>query len=124
MNVFQRRVSYPGPGEFFHFGSVYFGADTPHLAQGWAPDDALVERFRGYLHQQGLIFTDAEFNENRAWVEERLKYELYTRAFDKRSGDRLLMAADPEVRQAMESLPRANALLEQVKRAMTRRTAG
>jgi carboxyl-terminal processing protease len=124
MNIFQRRVSYPGPGEFFHFGSVYFGAETPHLAQGWAPDDALVERFRGYLHQQGLIFTDAEFNENRAWVEERLKYELYTRAFDKRSGDRLLMAADPEVRQAMESLPRANALLEQVKRAMMRRTAG
>ena len=125
LNAFQRRVvPFPQPGEFFHFGSVYFGAQTPHLPQGWSPDDAVVARFRDYLRQQGMIFTDAEFNENRAWVEDRLKYELYSRAFDKRSADRLLWANDPEVRQAVESLPRAHALLEQVKRAMMRRAAG
>jgi hypothetical protein len=49
---------------------------------------------------------------------------LYSRAFDKRSGDRLGWTNDPEVRQAVDSLPRAHALLEQVKRAMMRRTAG
>jgi len=124
MNSFQRRVRFPIPGEFFHFGSVYFGADAPHLAQGWSPDDAVVDRFRDYLHKQGVNFTDAEFKDNRAWVEEELKVELYSRAFDKRSADRLGWANDPEVRQAVESLPRAHALLEQVKRAMMRRTAG
>jgi carboxyl-terminal processing protease len=124
MNAFQRRVQFPIPGEFFHFGSVYFGADAPHLPQGWSPDDAVVDRFRDYLRQQGTIFTDAEFKDNRAWVEEELKIELYSRAFDKRSADHLGWANDPEVRQAVESLPRAHALLEQVKRAMLRRTAG
>jgi len=124
LNAFQRRLAFPLAGQFFHFGSLYFGAETPHLPQGWSPDDGVVERFRGYLRQQGMIFTDAEFNENRAWVEERLKYELYTRAFDKRSADRLLLTGDPEVRQAVESLPHAHALLEQVKRAMMRRAAG
>ena len=84
----------------------------------------MVERFRNYLRQQGVTFTDAEFAQNRAWVDEQLKVELYARAFDKRSADRLDWANDPEVRQAVESLPRAHALLEQVKRAMTRRTAG
>ena len=49
----------------------------------------MVERFRDYLRQQGDAFTDAEFAENRPWVEERLKLELYTRAFDKRSADHL-----------------------------------
>jgi carboxyl-terminal processing protease len=124
LNSFQRRVGFPLPGEFFHFGSVYFGAEAPHLAQDWSPDDAVVGRFRDYLRQQGVIFTDSEFAENRAWVEEQLKIELYSRAFDKRSADRLRWTNDPEVRQAVDSLPRAHALLEQVKRAMLRRTAG
>jgi carboxyl-terminal processing protease len=124
MNAFQRRVQFPLPGEFYHFGSVYFGAETPHLSQGWSPDEALVERFKEYMRKEGTTFTDAEFSENRTWVEERLKMEMYTRAFDKRSADRLLPSNDPEVRQAVDSLPRAHALLEQVKRAMARRTAG
>jgi len=124
LNAFQRRVAFPWPGEFFHFGSVYFGAEQPHLPQGWSPDDAVVQRFFDYLRQQGLIFTDAEIAQNRAWVEERIKSEFYARAFDKRSADHLDSANDTEVRQAVDSLPRAHALLEQVKRAMMRRTAG
>ncbi|HLY17087.1 MAG TPA: S41 family peptidase [Bryobacteraceae bacterium] len=124
MNGFQRRMVLPYPGAFYHFGSVYFGADTPQLPQGWSPDEGVVTRFRDYMRQSGLDFTDAEFNENRAWVEERLKVELYTRAFDKRTADRLAVSGDPEVQRAMDSLPRAHALLEQVKRAMMRRTTG
>ena len=124
MNGFERRVSFPLPGEFFHFGSVYFGADTPHLPQGWSPDEAVIARFRDYLRQQGISFTDKEFSENRAWVEEGLKRELYSRAFDKRAGDRLGWTNDPEVQRAVESLPRAHALLDQAKRAMMRRTTG
>jgi carboxyl-terminal processing protease len=123
-NAFQRRVRFPLPGEFFRFGSIYFGADAPHLAQGWSPDDAVVQRFREYLRHQGAIFTDKEFDQNRTWVEEQIKEELYARAFDKRSADHLDWASDPEVGQAVQSLPRAHALLEQVKRAMMRRTAG
>ena len=76
LNAFQRRVRFPQPGEFFHFGSVYFGAETPHLPQGWSPDDAVVERFRDYLRQQGMTFTDEEFAQNRAWVEEQAEVRV------------------------------------------------
>ena len=124
LNDFQRRVRFPLPGAFYHFGSLYFGAAMPHLPEGWSPDDAVVKRFHDYLQQQGVSFTEAEFKDNRAWVEDGIKYELYARAFDKRTADRLAYSIDPEVRQALESLPRAHALLEQVKRAMMRRTAG
>jgi carboxyl-terminal processing protease len=123
-NAFQRHVLLPLPGAFYHFGSVFFGPDTPHLPDGWTPDNALVQRFRDYLRQQGATFTDGEFNDNRAWVEAELKREMYARAFDKRSADRAAMSDDREVQQGVESLPRAHALLEQVKRAMMRRTAG
>jgi carboxyl-terminal processing protease len=123
-NAFERRMLLPHPGAFYHFGSVFFGADTPHLPQGWSPDESVVRRFRDYLRQQDIAFTEAEFTENRAWIEDQLKLELYTRAFDKVSADHVATTSDPEVRRAVESLPRANALLEQVKRAMMRRTAG
>jgi carboxyl-terminal processing protease len=123
-NAFQIHLLAPQPGTFYHFGSAYFGAETPHLPEGWVPDQAVVDRFRGYLKEQGIEVTDAEFAQNRTWVEDQLKREFYARAFDKRTADRTAMGADPEVRQAIESLPRAHALLEQVKRAMMRRTAG
>jgi carboxyl-terminal processing protease len=123
-NAFQRHVLIPLPGSFYHFGSVFFGADTPRLPQGWSPDGAVMQRFHDYLRRQGVVFTEAEFAANRAWIEEQLKLEMYTRAFDKRSADRVRLADDPEVRRAVESLPRAHALLEQVKRAMARRTTG
>lgn len=121
---FQRRLLLPLPGSFYHFGSVYFGAETPHLPEGWSPDETLMTRFRDYLQQQGTVFTDAEFAENRAWVEGQLKQEMFMRSFDKRAAERETRKTDPEVRQAVESLPRAHALLEQVKRAMMRRTTG
>ncbi|MFN7993130.1 MAG: S41 family peptidase [Bryobacteraceae bacterium] len=123
-NAFQRRLLVPLPGTFYHFGSMFFGAAKPQLPEGWSPDSTVVERFRNYVRGQGVSFTDAEFTENRPWVEEQLKLEMHTRAFDKRSAERVRIAGDPEVRQALESLPRAHALLEQVKRAMMRRTAG
>jgi carboxyl-terminal processing protease len=124
LDAFERRLIAPFPNTFFHFGSVYFGPDVPRLPEGWAPDDALLGRFRDYLRQQHVEFTDAEFDSNRAWIEEQLKLEMYTRAFSKRTADRMAFSSDPEVRQAMQSLPRAHALLEQVKRATLRRTAG
>ena len=125
LNAFERRLlPFPLPGQFFHFGSVFFGADVPRLPQGWSPDNAVVGRFHDYLRQQGVIFTDAEFDANKPWVEESLKCEFYSRAFEKRSADHLIWSGDPEVKQAVDSLPRAHALLEQVKRAMLRRTAG
>jgi len=124
LNAFQRMVLSPYPGAFYHFGSVYFGAETPRLPQGWSPDNEVLDRFRDYLRQEGGEFTDADFSDNRGWIEEQLKRELYTRAFDKRSGDRLAVTVDPEVRQAIDSMSRAHALLEQVKRAMVRRAAG
>ncbi|HTQ52908.1 MAG TPA: S41 family peptidase [Bryobacteraceae bacterium] len=127
MNAFERHVEYPpsgGGSEFYHFGSVYFGAAKPALPSGWSPDNSVVERFRAYLRKQGEEFTDAEFNQNRTWVEERLREEMTARAFDQRTADRLRWTSDPEIQQAVDSLPRAHALLEQVKRAMARRTTG
>ena len=124
MNAFQRAGQFPAAGRVLPFRIGIFRRGTPHLPQGWSPDAAVLNRFRDYMRQQGVIFTDEEFAANRPWVEEGLKKEMYSRAFDKRAADHLGWSDDPEVQRAVDSLPRAHALLEQVKRAMMRRAAG
>jgi carboxyl-terminal processing protease len=120
-NPFQRKLM--APGAFFHFGSRYFGAARPHLAEDWVPDEETFGRFAEYLRSQQIAFTEAEFAANRDWMRDQIRYELYFRAFDKKTADRAAYHADPEVQRAVESLPKAQALLQQAERAMARRSA-
>ncbi|MGA2268163.1 MAG: S41 family peptidase [Bryobacteraceae bacterium] len=120
-NAFQRRLI--APGTFFHFGSRYFDAPRPHLPDGWIPDDQTLERFASYLRSQQIAFTDAEFAANRDWMRDQIRYELYFRAFDKKTADRAAFQGDREVQRAVESLPKAQALLQQAQRVLARRAA-
>jgi carboxyl-terminal processing protease len=120
-NTFQRQLM--APGAFFHFGSRYFGAGRPHLAEGWVPDEETLGRFKDYLRSQQIAFTDAEFAANHDWVRDQIRYELYFRAFDKKTADRAAFHADPEIQRAIDSLPKAQALLQQAERVLARRAA-
>jgi carboxyl-terminal processing protease len=96
---------------FYRFASVYFGAKKPELPEGWLPDDQLIGRFQAYLKERQIQFTDAEFAANKDWIRDRLRYEFYFRAFDKNAANRAAWAGDPEIQKAIESLPKAEALL-------------
>jgi carboxyl-terminal processing protease len=120
-NAFQRRLMMAGV--FFHFGSRYFGVPRPHLAEDWVPDDETLGRFADYLRSQQIAFTDAELAANRDWMRDQIRYELYFRAFDRKAADRAAYHADPEVQRAIESLPKAQALLQQAERVLARRAA-
>ena len=118
-NIFQRKLM--APGAFFHFGSRYFGAQRPRLAEDWVPDEETLGRFKDYLRSQQIAFTDAEFAANHDWVRDQIRYELYFRAFDKKTADRAAYHADPEVQRAMDSMPKAQALLQQAEKVLARR---
>ena len=121
-NLFQRRLS-PYSYVFFRFGNAYFNGAKPALVQDWQPDQATLERFREFLRTQKVSFTDAEFDANREWVREQIRWEFYFRAFDKPAADRARWLDDPEIKQALESLGRAQALLDQLHRILALRTA-
>jgi carboxyl-terminal processing protease len=109
-NIFQARLT--RSGAIFHFGSVYFGAARPALpSPTWVPDDAALERFREYLKTQPIPFKDADFDANKQWITDQLRVELLMRAYDKKTAVRAAMRDDPEVLKAVESLPKAQALL-------------
>ncbi|HKE28610.1 MAG TPA: hypothetical protein VKB88_39945, partial [Bryobacteraceae bacterium] len=124
-NMFQRRVaSYAlGQNAFYHFGNAYFGKDKPVLPTAWQPDASTLDRFKQFLKTQNIQFTDDEFNANRDWMSDQIKYELYFRAFDKKTADRAAWTSDPEIKKGIESLPRAQSLLMQVQRVLAARGA-
>jgi carboxyl-terminal processing protease len=120
-NSFQIRVL--GTNSLFHFASIYFGPNKPELPEGWKPDEAVMKRFREHLAKEPAPFTDDEFNQNREWVAQQLRLEMYFRAFDKAHADELAFQTDPEVQKAVVSLPIARSLLDQVQRVMAKRAA-
>jgi carboxyl-terminal processing protease len=105
----------------YRFGNSYFGASKPHLPEDWEPDEETMARFKDFLHTQGVPFTDAEFNRDKNWLRDQVKYELYFRAFDKKTAERATIIKDPEVQRAIDSLPQAQSLLAEAQKVLARR---
>jgi len=113
-SIFQRRLSpfpWQSPDMYYRFASNYFGVKKPEVAEGWQPDDAIVERFHTFLMTQSMPFVEADFTANRDWIKEHIRWEFYYRAFGKNVAERARWANDPEVLKAIESLPKAQSLL-------------
>lgn len=122
LSIFERRTGRQGaPDWFYRFANVYFGTQKPSLPVGWQADDTTVERFRKYLKDQGVPFTDAEFDQNREFVKKNIRWEFYFRAFDKQTADRAEWKEDPEVQKAIDAMPKAQSLLSQAEKVYAMR---
>jgi carboxyl-terminal processing protease len=119
--VFQRKLA--AAGAFFQFASSYFSGRVPVVADGWKPDSEVLERFRAFLNERKISFAETEFTANRQWIEDQMRWEFYSRAQGKRMADRLAMKNDPEVGYAVDSLPKAQSLFQEVLRVQARRQA-
>ena len=108
-------------GAIFHFGSFYFSGRKPELPAGWQPTQETMEKFRTFLSDTGIRLSDAEQAAERDWLREQIRTELYLRAFDKETADRATAQDDPEVLQAVTSLPKADALRKGSQRLMAQR---
>jgi carboxyl-terminal processing protease len=110
---------------FFNFSAAYFGPmQEIKLPKGWEPDESVVNQFQQFLLKNDVQFTEAEFTENHQWVKEQLKHEMYITAFGTDASERVRIEQDPEVAKAVESLPKAKALLDSAKKLLVQRITG
>jgi carboxyl-terminal processing protease len=106
----------------FTFAAAYFGPkQDAHMPKGWEPDEALVNDFHAYLLKNGFEFTEADFTANHDWVKGQLKHEFYITAFSYEQSERVAVEQDPAVARAVDSLPKAQALLENAKKLLVQR---
>ena len=79
-----------------------------------AVDEALVARFKAWLAEQKIEFTEADWKDpqNQADIRDQLGSELQNVAFGVEAGFRFQCARDPQVRKALEVMPEADAMLK------------
>jgi len=106
---------------FFDFSAHYFCANGTKLAEDWAPDQTIVDAFRDFLTQQKFEFSAADFAENKEWISQTLRKEMYIAAFGVDESRRIAVQADPMVAKAVDSMPKASALLRSANRVIVQR---
>ena len=119
-SLFARRLA--ASGAFFRFGSLYFSGKKPELPEEWTPEATVVDSFRHYLRDEQFPFTDAEFADAHQFVSDQIRFELYRRAFGREAANHAALESDPEVLHAIDSMPKALALYQNVQRVLARRT--
>jgi hypothetical protein len=85
------------------------------------PDAEVMNELSGWLHRQHFEFDEAQFARDQAWIKRDLAKEMYVFAFNVDESDKVFVKSDPEVRKAIESMPKAEALVENAKHVMARR---
>jgi len=108
--------------EFYNYSAKFFGArHSTSLPKGWAPDEKTLADFRDFIRAAKLEFSDADFTANRDWIRDQLQREMYITAFGVDASREVAIDHDPEIHEAIDGLPKAKALLENVKKMMVER---
>jgi carboxyl-terminal processing protease len=111
--------------EFYDFSAKYFGSrrDT-RLPENWQPDDKVLSDFHDHLRQSKVDFKDADFNQDRDWIRQQLRTEMYVTAFGVDESRKISIEQDPEIKDAIDALPKAQALLDTAKKTLVERLGG
>ena len=118
-DAFQNQLA--AKSAFFNFTRFYFGQHEAKLPKGWSPDATTLNEFHDYLLKQGYTFTEAEFTQDTDWMKRYLKREMYITAFNLDESQRVAVETDPEVERAIDSLPKAKALLDSSRKIVVER---
>jgi carboxyl-terminal processing protease len=121
--LLRRGVFYPfqqGVGDFTRF---YLG-EKPDITKDFVADDAVLNRFRTYLNQQHIKYTEPEIQENLTWLKWKIKREVFTSVFGVNDGYKVELQEDVQVQKAVDEIPQAKALYQNARKILAEREAG
>jgi carboxyl-terminal processing protease len=113
----QNRASIAGTGS----RSPAASAKVKLLARDFKVDEAMLSDFAAYLVTRKLRHTDAELRENRQDVVRLIDEEILRQVWGEAEARRQSMAWDPQVKKALELVPRAELLLHDPKSFVAQR---
>jgi carboxyl-terminal processing protease len=120
-NAFQTRLLQKAA--FFNFGAQYLDKKDVKVSPDFTVDDSLVQEFRKYLEAQKVEYTESELDANMDWVKTEIKSSIFTGQFGQEEGQKQQTAADPEIAQALDLLPKAKALADGSRKVVAAREA-
>jgi carboxyl-terminal processing protease len=108
---------------FFNFSTRYFCTRDTKLPANWIPDRNTVTAFHDFLLKENFRLSAEEFDQNSDWIKHNLRQELYASAFGADEARRVAVETDPMVQKAVESMPKAMALVQSAHRVIVQRLA-
>ena len=89
-----------------------FSLEQPEIPAGWEPDEQILADFRRYLESEGIPFGESDFEEERDYLYRLVNKHIHIACKNLYEGWRADAELDPAIRQAVDLLPQARALLE------------
>ena len=120
--LLRRDVIYPFELGVGGFARYYLG-QKPTVTREFTANDAVLAKFREYLNKQDVRFTEADLQENRDWIERKIKREVFLSEFGQAESYKVEIEGDIQVQKAIEMIPEARALYENAKKVLAQRLA-
>jgi carboxyl-terminal processing protease len=86
-------------------------AKVKFIAKDFEVDEGMLADFRAYLDSRKLRYTEGELAEHREEVVRRIEEQVLIQVFGEGEARRRTAAWDPQVKKALELMPRAELLL-------------
>ena len=125
LNAFQqllmrRDVFFPYQGGVGTF-TTYFLGTKPEITKEFMVSDAVIADFRHHLDSEKIPYTDADIQQNLDWIKREIKKEVFISVFGLPAGYEVELENDPQVVKAIDSIPQARSLYENVRKVMAQR---
>ena len=104
------------------FTTSFLGT-KPEVSKEFTVTDAILEQFRRHLDKENIKYTEADITDNLDWIKRQIKKEVFISAFGLPAGYEIELQADPQVVKAIETLPQARALYENVRKITAQRAS-
>ncbi len=121
--LLRRDVFFPFEGSVGGFARFYL-AQKPDITREFVADDAVFAELRRYLDKQAIPYTESDIQDNRRWIQQKVKRELFVSVFGLNEGFKISLEDDIQVQKAIEVLPQARALYENAKKTVAQRQTG
>src|SRR5437660_10754336 len=105
----------------FNFSKHY--AIAHKITQNFEVDDAVLLDFRKFLDSEKIPYTEAEMIESNEWLRSNIKSELFVDTFGQEEGLKVRAETDPDVIKALDLMPQARALADNVKKVVAERNS-
>src|SRR5712671_2466102 len=122
-SLYRNDVFFPAETGVGGFTRYYLGT-KPTIAKEFEADDNVMRSFREYLSKHTVRYTEPEMAESLDWIKRKIKQEVFMSAFNQQEGFKVLLEADPQVQKAVEAIPQARALYQNVKKIVAQRAGG
>ncbi len=96
----------------------YFASRDTKLSKDWTPDAEMLSEFQAHLAAAKVQYKPEDWQANLDWLKVQLKREALITAVSLDESLRYAIETDPVVDKAIESLPKAQALLDNARKQM------